>query len=131
MAESLKTGRSVMPEAFESVSVLFVDIVCFPAISARSTPAQLVAFLNALYAEFDDIIARHDAYKVETVGDAYLLVSGLPVRNGNRHAAELAHIALEFRSAALAFRIAHLPRVPLLTRAGIHTGPVFLLHYNS
>ncbi len=64
VAESLKTGRSVMPEAFESVSVLFLDIVCFPAIAALSSPTQLVTFLNALYAEFDDIIGRHDAYKV-------------------------------------------------------------------
>ena len=55
--------------------------------------------MNRLYGDFDAIIRNHDAYKVETIGDAYMIVSGLPIRNGLNHAAELADIALELITA--------------------------------
>lgn len=60
--------------------------------------------------------------QVETIGDAYMVASGLPVRNGSRHADEIARMALDLLSACGSFIIKHMPDVPLRLRIGIHTG---------
>lgn len=60
--------------------------------------------------------------QVETIGDAYMVVSGLPVRNGNKHAAEIARVALALKNDVMHFKIPHKPNYPLQLRIGIHTG---------
>ena len=61
--------------------------------------------------------------KVETIGDAYMVVSGLPVRNGNCHAREIARMSLKLLQAVGHFRIRHRPSDQLKLRIGIHSGP--------
>lgn len=62
--------------------------------------------------------------QVETIGDAYMVVSGLPVRNGNLHAREIARMSLRLLQAVGHFRIRHRPNEQLKLRIGLHSGPV-------
>ncbi|NXL63178.1 GUC2F cyclase, partial [Chordeiles acutipennis] len=123
VAEALKTGGTVEPEYFDQVTIYFSDIVGFTTISALSEPIEVVDLLNDLYTLFDAVLGNHDVYKVETIGDAYMVASGLPKRNGNKHAAEIANMSLDILSSVGSFRMRHMPDIPLRIRIGLHTGP--------
>lgn len=60
--------------------------------------------------------------QVETIGDAYMVASGLPNRNGIRHAGEISNMSLDLLSAMTTFKIRHVPGKQLQLRIGIHTG---------
>ncbi|XP_069354197.1 receptor-type guanylate cyclase Gyc76C isoform X2 [Maniola hyperantus] len=121
VAERLLLGLRVEPETFEDVSVYFSDIVGFTALAARSTPEQVVDLLNDLYTTFDAAIEQYHVYKVETIGDAYMVVGGLPQRCAD-HAERVATMALHLLHLAGRFRIRHLPGAPLHLRSGLHSG---------
>uniref|UniRef100_A0A8R1HG75 Guanylate cyclase n=1 Tax=Caenorhabditis japonica TaxID=281687 RepID=A0A8R1HG75_CAEJA len=124
VAEKLKLGQSVEPETFDCVTIFFSDVVSFTTLASRCTPLQVVNLLNDLYTTFDAIIEQHDVYKVETIGDGYLCVSGLPHRNGNEHAKEVSSMSFALLKAIKTFKIAHLPKERINIRVGLHTGPV-------
>lgn len=84
----------------------------------------MVDFLNDLYSCFDRIIGFYDVYKVETIGDAYMCVSGLPERNGDDHAREIGLMALAILDAVKSFTIQHRPEYQLKIRIGINSGSV-------
>uniref|UniRef100_A0A8C7UTT8 Guanylate cyclase n=1 Tax=Oncorhynchus mykiss TaxID=8022 RepID=A0A8C7UTT8_ONCMY len=122
VAEALKTGATVEPEYFDQVTIYFSDIVGFTTISSLSDPIEVVDLLNDLYTLFDAVLSNHDVYKVETIGDAYMVASGLPKRNGNKHAAEIANMSLNILSSVGTFQMRHMPGIPVRIRIGIHSG---------
>ncbi|XP_014598913.1 PREDICTED: atrial natriuretic peptide receptor 1-like isoform X2 [Polistes canadensis] len=123
VASQLILGQSVIAETYDQVTIYFSDIVGFTSLSAESTPLQVVDLLNDLYTCFDSIIENFDVYKVETIGDAYMVVSGLPVRNGMNHAREIARMSLALRDTVMTFQIRHRPEEKLKLRIGMHSGP--------
>ncbi|KAM9331659.1 retinal guanylyl cyclase 1 [Pholidichthys leucotaenia] len=124
VAHALKTGKPVIPEYFNEVTLYFSDIVGFTTISALSEPIEVVDLLNDLYSLFDAIIGLHDVYKVETIGDAYMVASGVPNRNDNRHAAEMANMSLDILHCIGTFKMRHMPDLKCRIRIGLHSGPV-------
>ncbi|TDH04805.1 hypothetical protein EPR50_G00136700 [Perca flavescens] len=124
VAQALKTGKPVKPEHFSEITLYFSDIVGFTTISALSDPIEVVDLLNDLYSLFDAIIGLHDVYKVETIGDAYMVASGVPTRNGNRHAAEMANLSLDILHCIGTFKMRHMPDLKVRIRIGLHSGPV-------
>ncbi|XP_004693313.1 PREDICTED: heat-stable enterotoxin receptor [Condylura cristata] len=123
VVKSLKEKGTVEPELYEEVTIYFSDIVGFTTICKYSTPMEVVDMLNDIYKSFDHILDHHDVYKVETIGDAYMVASGLPKRNGNRHAVDIAKMALDILSFMGTFELEHLPGLPIWIRIGVHSGP--------
>ncbi|XP_015606851.1 guanylate cyclase 2G isoform X2 [Cephus cinctus] len=123
VVRQLKQQRQVPAENFDSVTIYFSDIVGFTKLSAKSTPMEVVNLLNTLYRLFDSRIRKYDVYKVETIGDAYMVVSGLPQRNGSRHVAEIATMSLDLLAGIRCYVIPHKPEEKLEIRIGINTGP--------
>ncbi|CAG2106470.1 unnamed protein product, partial [Medioppia subpectinata] len=124
VTSQLIAGQSVTAEAFDCVTILFSDIVGFTCLSAQSTPMEVIDFLNDLYICFDSIVGNFDVYKVETIGDSYMVASGLPMKNGDLHAREIARMSLSLLNAVMSFTIRHKPDQQLKVRIGIHSGPV-------
>ncbi|KIH58287.1 adenylate/guanylate cyclase catalytic domain protein, partial [Ancylostoma duodenale] len=123
VADRLKLGQTVEPEGFDCVTVFFSDVVKFTQLAAKCSPFQVVSLLNDLYGGFDSIIEEHCVYKVESIGDGYLCVSGLPTRNGFTHIKEISELSLSFMEFVDKFRITSLPRERVQLRIGVNTGP--------
>ena len=80
VVEQLKTSSGErIAQAFEDVSVVFVDAVGSTEQAARSSPEEFADALDALFRRFDEIADRHGLEKIKTIGDAYMAVAGAPV----------------------------------------------------
>ena len=112
------------PQVFDSASIFFCDIVSFTSICSVSTAHQIIDFLNDLWQMFDVMIDDYDVYKVETIGDAYMVASGVPNPNGTQHAVEISNMALNLLAKVNTFEIKHKPNMKLQLRMGIHCGQV-------
>ncbi|OWA52555.1 putative Guanylate cyclase 32E [Hypsibius exemplaris] len=113
----------IYPEVYDNTTVQFSDIHGFAEVmEAAPTPFVTIAIMNTLYGLCDSVIEGFDVYKVETVRDNYLLVSGLPVPNGINHAGEMATLALTLRKDVGMLIIASSPDAKLKLRVGINSG---------
>ncbi len=97
VALRLKNGERVIADHFANASILFADLVGFTVLSAESTPVEMVSVLNEVYSEFDALVEKHNLEKIRTMGDGYMVVSGVPVPRHD-HAQALASLALEMVS---------------------------------
>uniref|UniRef100_A0AC35TN90 Guanylate cyclase n=1 Tax=Rhabditophanes sp. KR3021 TaxID=114890 RepID=A0AC35TN90_9BILA len=126
VADKLKLGQSIPPETFDAVTIFFSDVVSFTTLASKCTPLQVVNLLNELYVTFDTIIDEHEVYKVETIGDGYLVCGGI-IGNDNKsfnHVKQIAEMSFGFLRSLSTFRVPHLRDEKINIRIGIHTGSV-------
>jgi adenylate cyclase len=121
IAERLKDAPEVIADAFDSVTVLFADIVGFTPYAKDRPPAEVVAVLNRLFSAFDDLADHHGIEKIKTIGDAYMVAAGLPVPRAD-HQTVMAEMALDMRGEVERFRVE--TGLELHVRIGIDCGPV-------
>ena len=119
IAERLKHGETVA-DHFDEASILFADIANFTPYSADKTPAEVLALLNEIFSAFDQLTEKYGLEKIKTIGDAYMVVSGLPTPRCD-HLESLVEMALEMQAAMGIFRNNGLCDFDL--RIGINTGP--------
>lgn len=125
VATELKVTGAVVPQHFESASVLFTDFVGFTKISETMTAAELVKELDGCFSQFDEVIKHNNLEKLKTIGDAYMCAGGIPVANKS-HPVDICLAALEFRAFMLQMQEikASLGLPFWQLRIGINTGPV-------
>ena len=121
VADNLKSNKPTS-ELFDSATVCFTEIDGFKDIARSCSPLELFDLLNIIYKTFDARIDSYDVYKVETINDSYMVASGLPQRNGDRHAAEIANLCIDLLFITPGILIQHDVNLRLKIRIGIHTG---------
>jgi adenylate cyclase len=121
IADRLKREEGRIAEAHEDVTVLFADVVDFTPFVERTEPARVVAVLDEIFSAFDRLAEQHGLEKIKTIGDAYMVVAGLPAPRAD-HVEAMAEMALDMQT--------ELPRLcgplglDLVIRIGMDTGPV-------
>lgn len=121
IADRLKRGERVIADSFPEVTVLFSDLVGFTQLSAGVSASQLVEKLNEIFLAFDILTELHGLEKIKTIGDAYMLVGGLPTPRLD-HAEAVADMAMDMFDAIKRLNSQHNSNFNI--RVGIHTGPV-------
>jgi PAS domain S-box-containing protein len=122
IAEELKQKQESIAYRFDDVTILFADIVNFTGLSAAVSPAELVDKLNQVFSTFDQLAEKHGLEKIKTIGDAYMVVGGLPQKM-DRHAEAVAQMALDMQQAISQFKRSD-NEAPFSLRIGMDTGPV-------
>ncbi len=121
IADRLMRTNESPAEHFEEATILFADIVGFTSLSARMDPLQLVAGLNQIFSAFDHLTEKYGLEKIKTIGDAYMVVGGLPVSRPD-HAEAIANMALDMQ--AYMQDMENVFGEALQIRIGINTGAV-------
>jgi class 3 adenylate cyclase/HAMP domain-containing protein len=120
IAEQLKQ-QTYPAQHFDEATILFADIVGFTALSSRLEPLELVKLLNQIFSTFDLLADKNGLEKIKTIGDAYMVVGGLPIHRED-HAEAIADMALEMQAAIA--RFSNDVGETFQIRIGINTGPV-------
>lgn len=118
IAGRLKDGERVIADRFDEASVLFADIADFTPMSGTMEPQELVELLNDVFIEFDRLADRYGVEKIKTIGDAYMVVGGLPPKPDD-HLGRVADMALDLNRILTERSDAH----PIKMRIGLHAGP--------
>lgn len=121
IVDRLKLSSEAIADGFAEATVLFADIVGFTELSSRLSPKELVHRLNEIFSAFDALVEKHGLEKIKTIGDAYMVVGGLPEPRED-HAIAMARFAIEMRSELQ--RINEVLGESIDIRIGINSGPV-------
>ncbi|TVQ06357.1 MAG: response regulator [Leptolyngbya sp. DLM2.Bin27] len=121
IAQRLKEREQAIADQFDSVTILFADIVDFSTVAAQLTPCELVQLLNQIFSRFDELAALYGLEKIKTIGDAYMVAAGVPVARHD-HARAIAQMALDMQATIGEFwrPDGH----PFQLRIGINSGSV-------
>jgi adenylate cyclase len=114
-------GDLVIADHFPNVSVLFADMVGFTKLASAISPIKLILKLNSIFSEFDKLTEEYGLEKIKTIGDGYMVASGLPIPRDD-HADAIVEIAVAMQQ-AMARLNAQTQEFHSL-RIGIHSGPV-------
>ncbi|OQV19036.1 Guanylate cyclase 32E [Hypsibius exemplaris] len=118
----LRNRQPVPSEQFESVTIMFSDLPVFANIANMCEPLAIIEFLNETYSLIDEVLPEFDVYKVETINDSYVVVSGLPHSNGAQHVFEICRLAVTLLKTAKRIEDPTDSNRKVLLRIGIHTG---------
>ncbi len=121
IAEQLKQEVGAIASRFEEATILFTDIVDFTGLSTQVAPGELVCQLNDIFSAFDSIADRLGLEKIKTIGDAYMVVGGVPMPCPN-HAEAVLEMAIQMLDIIRTFQ--RQDGTPFQLRIGINTGPV-------
>ncbi len=117
----INAGEKLIADSFEAVTVLFSDLVNFTALSSQMEASELIKDLNSLFSRFDSLAKELGVEKVKTIGDAYMLVAGIPDPMPG-HMEACADMAIGMIAALE--EINPTLSKPFKIRIGLHTGPV-------
>jgi guanylate cyclase len=121
IAEILKNENRLVAEAYPEASILFADLVGFTPLTNKLSPIEMVELLNEIYSNFDLLVEKYQLEKIRTIGDNYMVASGVPVTRPD-HAEALAHMALDIQDFIASFPLVQGNRLQF--RIGINSGPV-------
>ncbi len=121
IAEQLKNSHKQIANSHDEVSVLFADLVGFTELSTEMSAADLVSMLNDIFSQFDDLTDEFELEKIKTIGDAYMVVAGLPEARED-HAEIIAKMALHMVAAIEKY--SKTSKLPVKIRIGINSGQV-------
>jgi guanylate cyclase len=121
IASILKNESRTIADHYNEASILFADMVGFTPLSAKLAPAEMVELLNEAFSFFDSLLDKYNVEKIRTIGDSYMVVSGVP-RPHKRHAQALICMALEMRDFIADHTFRNGQQVSF--RIGINSGPV-------
>lgn len=121
IAPILKNESRTIADHYLESSILFADMVGFTPLSARLPPVEVVELLNEAFSYFDSLLDKYDVEKIRTIGDSYMVASGVP-RPRKDHAQALVSMALDMRDFVASHTFRNGQRVSF--RIGINSGPV-------
>jgi class 3 adenylate cyclase len=121
IATRLKAGETLIADRHADATILFADIVGFSAIASQMAAERIVAMLNRVFSAFDALCEFHGVEKIKTIGDAYMLASGVPLPRPD-HAEVAVCVALDMLE--LVKFIAEQDRINLDVRIGMASGAV-------
>jgi class 3 adenylate cyclase len=117
----MRVSNELIADNFTEVTVLFADIVNFTQLASTISPRELVSLLNQVFSAFDRIAEQYELEKIKTIGDAYMVVGGLPQPRAD-HAIAIANMALEMQK--ITTTLGKELGFNLQIRIGINTGAV-------